>query len=137
LEFWRISVGVSVTPPPAIIAGLDPAIPIMWHRSAPLSGVKPRVKPGHDHPVANARWFKRLTRSFSPAGCRFQAASNVISSRNLLEAKVRYRENVPLVVMSVISLAILLVFGASETALHKLPRQDGGCGWSDQIAAAR
>jgi hypothetical protein len=37
----------------------------------------------------------------------------------------------------VISLAILLVFGASETALHKLPQQDGGCGWSDQIAAAR
>jgi hypothetical protein len=39
--------------------------------------------------------------------------------------------------MSVISLAILLVFGASEAALHDMPQQDGGCGWSDQVAAAR
>jgi hypothetical protein len=54
-----------------------------------------------------------------------------------LEAKVRYRENIPLAVMSVISLAILLVFGASETALRSAPQQDGGCGWSDQVAAAR
>jgi hypothetical protein len=50
---------------------------------------------------------------------------------------VRYRENIPLAVMSVISLAILLVFGTSEAALHNVPQQDGGCGWSEQIAAAR
>jgi hypothetical protein len=53
-----------------------------------------------------------------------------------LEAKVRYRENIPLAVMSVISLAILLVFGASETALRSMPQQDGGCGWSDEVGAA-
>jgi hypothetical protein len=53
-----------------------------------------------------------------------------------LEAKVRYRENIPLAVMSVISLAILLVFGASETALRSMPQQDGGCAWSDEVAAA-
>jgi hypothetical protein len=54
-----------------------------------------------------------------------------------LEAKVRYRENIPLAVMSVISLAILLIFGASEAALHDMPQQDGGCGWSDQVDATR
>jgi hypothetical protein len=54
-----------------------------------------------------------------------------------LEAHVRYRENIPLAVMSVISLAILLVFGASETALRGSPQSDGGCGWSEQVAAAR
>jgi hypothetical protein len=54
-----------------------------------------------------------------------------------LEAKVRYRENIPLAVMSVISLAILLVFGASERALHSMPQQDGGCGWSAEVAAVR
>jgi hypothetical protein len=52
-----------------------------------------------------------------------------------LETKVRYRENIPLVVMSVISLAILLVFGASETALRTMPQQDG-CGPSEQVAIA-
>jgi hypothetical protein len=36
--------------PPAVIAGLDPAIPIMWHRCAFLSGMagSSQVKPGHD-----------------------------------------------------------------------------------------
>jgi hypothetical protein len=37
---------------PAVIAGLDPAIPIMGHRRASLTKrdgrVEPRVKPGHD-----------------------------------------------------------------------------------------
>jgi hypothetical protein len=50
---------------------------------------------------------------------------------------MRYRENVPVAVMSVISLAILLIFGASETALRSTPQQDGGCGWSEQLAVAR
>ena len=50
---------------------------------------------------------------------------------------MRYRENIPLAVMSVISLAILLVFGVSQAALHNMPQQDGGCGWSDQVATAR
>jgi hypothetical protein len=54
-----------------------------------------------------------------------------------LEAKVAYRENIPLAVMSVISLAILLVFGASETALRSMPQQDGSCAWSEQVASAR
>jgi hypothetical protein len=54
-----------------------------------------------------------------------------------LEAKVRLLENIPLAVMSVISLAILLVFGASETAVRSMPQQDGGCAWSEQVAAAR
>jgi hypothetical protein len=49
---------------------------------------------------------------------------------------MRYRENIPLAVMSVISLAILLVFGASETAVRATP-QDGGCGWSGEVAALR
>jgi hypothetical protein len=53
-----------------------------------------------------------------------------------LEATVRFRENIPLAVMSVISLAILLVFGASETAVRSMP-QDGGCGWSDEVAVVR
>jgi hypothetical protein len=54
-----------------------------------------------------------------------------------LEAKLRYRENIPLAVMCVISLAILFVFGASEPALRSMSQPDGGCGWSEQIAAAR
>jgi hypothetical protein len=54
-----------------------------------------------------------------------------------LEAKVRYRENIPLAVMCVISLAILVVFGASEAALRSMPEQDGGCSWSEQIAVVR
>jgi hypothetical protein len=74
---------------------------------------------------------------FSLQVCRFQAPSNVISVTNSLEAKVRYRENIPLAVMSVISLAILLVFGASETALRATQQQDGGCAWSDEVASAR
>ena len=49
---------------------------------------------------------------------------------------MRLRENIPLAVMSVISLAILLVFGASEAAVRSMP-QDGVCGWSEQVAAAR
>jgi hypothetical protein len=58
-------------------------------------------------------------------------------SNGLTGGEGRYRENIPLAVMSVISLAILLVFGTSEAALHNVPQQDGGCGWSEQIAAAR
>ncbi len=50
---------------------------------------------------------------------------------------MRLRENIPLAVMSVISLAILLVFGASETALRSTAQQNGGCGTPEQVAVAR
>jgi hypothetical protein len=50
---------------------------------------------------------------------------------------VRYRENIPLAVMCVISLAILFVFGVSEFALRSTPQQESDCGSPEQIAATR
>ena len=50
------------------------------------------------------------------------------SVRSVWGAKLRYRENIPLAVMSVVSLAILFVFGLSEMTLRGTPRQLNGCG---------
>jgi hypothetical protein len=47
---------------------------------------------------------------------------------------MRYRENIPLAIMSVISLAVLLVFGISEMATRATARQHDGCGGSQQAA---
>jgi hypothetical protein len=49
---------------------------------------------------------------------------------------LRYRENIPLAVMSVVSLAVLLVFGFSETTLRATPRQLNGCGGSYETVVA-
>jgi hypothetical protein len=48
-------------------------------------------------------------------------------------ARMRYRENIPLAIMSVISLAVLFVFGISEMATRAAARHDG-CGGSQQAA---
>jgi hypothetical protein len=40
---------------------------------------------------------------------------------------LRRRENIPLAVMSVVSLAVLFVFGFSEMAMRAAPQQLGGC----------
>jgi hypothetical protein len=47
---------------------------------------------------------------------------------------LRCRENIPLAVMSVISLAVLFVFGFSEMAMRDVQRQLDGCGGSQQAA---
>jgi hypothetical protein len=47
---------------------------------------------------------------------------------------MRYRENIPLAVMCIISLAVLLIFGISEMAMRATPRQHDGCGASQQAA---
>jgi hypothetical protein len=49
-------------------------------------------------------------------------------------AEVRYRENFPLAVMSVISLAILFLFGVAEVAMRDTQRQHDICGGSRQAA---
>jgi hypothetical protein len=48
--------------------------------------------------------------------------------------EVRYRQNIPLAVMSVISLAILCLFGVAEVAMRDTQRQDDSCGGSRQAA---
>jgi hypothetical protein len=48
--------------------------------------------------------------------------------------EVRCRENIPLAVMCVISLAILFVFGVSEATMRDMPRQHDGCGGPQQVA---
>jgi hypothetical protein len=47
---------------------------------------------------------------------------------------VRYRENIPLAVMSVISLAILFLFGVAEAAMRDTQRKHDSCGGSRQAA---
>jgi hypothetical protein len=49
-------------------------------------------------------------------------------------AEVRYRENIPLAVMSVISLAILFFFGVAEVAMRDTQRQHDSCGGSRRAA---
>ena len=51
-----------------------------------------------------------------------------------LGGEVRYRQNIPLAVMSVISLAILCLFGVAEVAMRDTQRQRYGCGGSRQAA---
>jgi hypothetical protein len=48
--------------------------------------------------------------------------------------EVRYRENIPLAVMGVISLAVLFVFGVSEMEMRATPRQHDRCGGSHLAA---
>jgi hypothetical protein len=48
--------------------------------------------------------------------------------------EMRYRENIPLAVMSAISLAVLFLFGISEMAMRATPRQHDDCGGSQQAA---
>jgi hypothetical protein len=47
---------------------------------------------------------------------------------------MRYRENIPLAVMSVISLGILFLFGVAEVAMRDTQRQHDSCGGSRQAA---
>ena len=47
---------------------------------------------------------------------------------------MRYRENIPLAVMSVISLAILFLFGVAEVAMRDTQQQHDSCGGSRQAA---
>jgi hypothetical protein len=47
---------------------------------------------------------------------------------------LRCRENIPLAVMSVISLAVLFIFGVSELAMRATPRQLNSCGVSQQAS---
>jgi hypothetical protein len=47
---------------------------------------------------------------------------------------LRCRENIPLAVMGVISLAVLFIFGVSEMAMRTTPRQLDGCGVSQQAS---
>ena len=47
---------------------------------------------------------------------------------------MRYRENIPLAVMGVISLAILFLFGVAEVAMRDAQRQHDSCGGSRQAA---
>jgi hypothetical protein len=51
-----------------------------------------------------------------------------------LGGEVRHRENIPLAIMTVISLAVLFVFGISEMEMRATPRQHGSCGGSQQVA---
>jgi hypothetical protein len=44
------------------------------------------------------------------------------------------RENIPLAVMSLVSLAVLFVFGFSEMEMRYVQRQLDGCGGSQQAA---
>jgi hypothetical protein len=44
------------------------------------------------------------------------------------------RENIPLAVMGIISLAVLFIFGVSEMAMRATPRLHNGCGVSQQAA---
>jgi hypothetical protein len=44
------------------------------------------------------------------------------------------RENIPLAVMSAVSVAVLFVFGFSEMAMRDVQRQLDGCGGSRQAA---
>jgi putative hemolysin len=46
--------------PLAVIAGLDPAIPIMWHGGARLSGMA-GSEPGHDQSVQTEHVLSRMT----------------------------------------------------------------------------
>jgi hypothetical protein len=54
--------------------------------------------------------------------------------RSIWGAGVRYRENIPLIVMSVISLTILFLFGVAEVAMRDTQRQHDRCGGSRQAA---
>ena len=47
---------------------------------------------------------------------------------------LRCRENIPLAVMGVISLAVLFIFGVSEMAMRATPRQLDSCGLSQQAS---
>jgi hypothetical protein len=66
------------------------------------------------------------------------AGSSVFSSMGVSGWRegelLRCRENIPLAVMSVISLAVLFVFGFSQMAMRATPRQLDGCGGSQQAA---
>jgi hypothetical protein len=42
------------------------------------------------------------------------------------------RENIPLLIMSVVSAAILCFFALSSSAMFSVPRQLDDCGWSKQ-----
>jgi hypothetical protein len=48
--------------------------------------------------------------------------------------EVRYRENIPLAVMSLISLAVLFLFAISEMEMRATPRYHDVCGGSQQTA---
>jgi hypothetical protein len=56
------------------------------------------------------------------------------SAFDLSGGEARYRENIPLAVMSVISLAILFLFGVAEVAMRDTQRQRDSCGGSRQAA---
>jgi len=47
---------------------------------------------------------------------------------------MRYRENIPLAVMSLISVAVLFLFAVSEMEMRAAPRQHDSCGGSQQTA---
>jgi hypothetical protein len=46
------------------------------------------------------------------------------------------RENIPLLIMSLLSAAILFFFALSGSTTFSAPRQLDGCGWSEQAAIA-
>jgi hypothetical protein len=49
---------------------------------------------------------------------------------------MRYRENIPLAIMSVISLGVLFLFGISEMEMRATPLHHDGCGGSQQAAVS-
>jgi hypothetical protein len=64
-----------------------------------------------------------------------ESATVVKVARSIIwGAEVRYRENIPLTVMGVISLAILCLFGVAEMATRDTQRQHDSCGGSRQAA---
>jgi hypothetical protein len=70
--------------------------------------------------------------------CRTRTGANVfsISVSDWWEDKMWSRENIPLVVMTAASAAILLFFAVSGGAMPASPRQHDGCGWLDDTANA-
>jgi hypothetical protein len=61
-----------------------------------------------------------------PSGrCPF-SAKLVNGAYSIYGGEVRYRENIPLAVMGVISLAVPFVFGVSEMEMRAAPRQHDG-----------
>jgi hypothetical protein len=55
----------------------------------------------------------------------------------MMGLQMRYRENIPLAVMSVISVAVLFIFGISEMEMRATQRQHNSCSSSQETAIAR
>jgi hypothetical protein len=72
-------------------------------------------------------------------GCRIRTGSIIVQvARSICwGAEVRYRQNIPLAVLSVISVAILCLFGVAEAAMRDMQRQHDSCGGSRQAAISQ